>query len=68
MSTKENVEISLMLGGAALGLVGAILVEPAVIGVGVIAAGTVAVMRFKDQRSALQSAKRLSDGVAAPIK
>jgi hypothetical protein len=52
------IEAGLMLGGAALGAVGAILIEPAVIGAGVVAAGTVAVMRFKDQQSAVESAKR----------
>jgi hypothetical protein len=57
MSTKQIFEASLMLGGAALGATGALLIEPAVIGVGVIAAGTVAVMRFNDQRSAIQAAK-----------
>jgi hypothetical protein len=57
MSTKQIFEAGLMLGGAALGATGALLIEPAVIGVGVIAAGTVAVMRFNDQRSAMQAAK-----------
>lgn len=40
------------IGGVALGAVGAILIEPMVIGLGVAATGVGAVMRFNDQRDA----------------
>jgi hypothetical protein len=51
MSTRQIFELGLMLGGAALGATGALLIEPLMIGAGVVAAATVAVMRFHDQRS-----------------
>jgi hypothetical protein len=59
MSTKQKIEIILMLGCAVLGVVGSALIEPAVIGAGVVVAGAIAVIRFNDQRSALD-AKRMS--------
>ena len=51
MSAKEITEAGLMVGGAVLGTAGAALLEPVVIGAGVLAAGAVVLMRFTDQRS-----------------
>jgi hypothetical protein len=59
MATKQLVETSLALGGAALGAAGAVLLEPFVIGAGAIAAGVGAYMRYQDQREEReQAAKR----------
>jgi hypothetical protein len=49
MSTKQIVQAGLVLSGAALGAAGAMLIDPLVIGAGVVAAGAGAIMRFRDQ-------------------
>jgi hypothetical protein len=44
------IEVGLMLGAGALLFVGALLIEPWVIGAALVPAGVVSVMRFNDQR------------------
>lgn len=51
MSAKKMVEVGLIVSGAAAGAVGAALIEPVVIGLGVAAAGAAAVMRMADNAS-----------------
>lgn len=46
---KLMLEAGLMLSGAVLGAAGAALIEPAIIVVGILAAGAGAVMRFNDK-------------------
>lgn len=60
MSTKQMIETGLALGGVALGAAGALLIEPVVIGAGVVAAGVGAVLRYNDQRLEIESARQLS--------
>ena len=49
VKTKLMIEAGLALSGAVLGAAGAILIEPAVIAVGVVAAGAGAFLRFTDK-------------------
>jgi hypothetical protein len=51
MSDKKMMalEATLLLSGAALGATGAVLIQPLVIGAGVVAAGAGAIMRFNDR-------------------
>jgi hypothetical protein len=58
MSRKEVVVAVLMPGGAALGAVRAILLEPMVIAVGAVAASTAAIIRLTDKRAAASRASR----------
>jgi hypothetical protein len=49
MTTKQMLQAGLVVSGAALGAAGAAFIEPLVIGIGVVAAGLGAVMRFNDK-------------------
>ena len=49
VKTKLMIEAGLALSGAVLGAAGAMLIEPAVIAAGVVAAGAGAYLRFTDK-------------------
>jgi hypothetical protein len=57
LSNREIVEVAFILSGATLGLVGSILIAPAIIGAGVAAAGVGAILRFRDHQNRLIAQK-----------
>ncbi len=54
MSAKQIIEAGLVVSGAIAGAAGAALLEPVIIGAGVLAAGVGAAMRFADRNAAMQ--------------
>ncbi len=54
MPTKQIIAVGLVMSGAVAGFVGAVLIEPVVIGAGAFIAAIGAAMRFADRRATAQ--------------
>ncbi len=54
MSAKQMIEAGLVVSGAIAGAVGAVLIEPIVIGAGAVAAGIGTTLHFADRYAASQ--------------
>jgi hypothetical protein len=62
------IEAGLTVTGAVIGATGAALIEPLVIGVAVLIVAVALVMRFSDQRSAIEGAKEITPRRIASIE
>lgn len=65
--TKLVVEAGLALSGAALGAAGAVLIEPAIIGLGVAAAVVGAVMRYNDAHGDIKPSNKVDNEIHCPF-